>query len=359
MKKKLEQVLEEKHFDSVVLYRAPYQSDSQIILGNAELIHNGINEHHLTSDGFVFEPFDNTITPGIFIPTHFSATFTQLAKNEQKLIGSLFKTEKNRAPQKADDYSDYVAHFDKMHNAITNNQLSKVILSRTVKGPHLPSNSVPRVFEALRQKYPHAFVYAISTPNGGTWMGAGPELLLKHDGQRLSTVSLAGTLPNTPSAKWSEKELKEQGLVTEFIENVLIHHQVDSIEYKNAETISAGQVKHLCSRFQFEMQKTNGNHIGILYDLHPTPAVCGLPKENAFNLITDTEQHERRYYAGFLGPVKNGHYEFYVNIRCLSLTEDATCLYVGGGLTIDSVAEKEWQETALKAETLLSVIKNI
>jgi len=92
--------------------------------------------------------------------------------------------------------------------------------------------------------------------------------------------------------------------------------------------------------------------------LHPTPAVCGLPAMDAKRELLLTEPHERRLYSGFLGPVKNnGSAQLFVNLRCMQIIGKKAYLYAGGGLTIDSELEKEWEETKNKAETMLAVIQ--
>ncbi len=359
MKKELEEVIDEEQFDSIVLYRLPNQKEGHILLGNSEKVFNGINTHHLRSDGFVFEPFDNTTTYGLFIECLYKATFLQLSAKHKQLINQLFISPGSTDDIHEDDYNSYLQHFNKMHRELEKGKLTKVILSRTLKGPRIEQEQLVDLFETLTLKYPHAFVYAISSPDGGTWIGAGPELLLKRDSKHMSTVSLAGTIPNDEQYEWTSKEQTEQQLVSDYIENVLVYHQADNIEFDRPQTIHAGQVKHLCTNYNFNLGEINGSHIGLLYDLHPTPAICGLPKEEAYQQILETEQHDRQFYAGFLGPVLNGRYEFYVNIRCLKVTQNHSVLFIGGGLTQESEAQKEWQETELKAQTLLSVLKNI
>jgi isochorismate synthase len=359
VKKELEKVISQSSFDAIVLYRLPHSNNSHLIIGNSEKIYNGINEIHLMSKGFVFEPFDNSVSHGIFIDESYSLSFNKLDKETKELLLPAFKSKAEEPDVFIDDEASYKAHFDQMLGAIKKGRIDKVILSRIIKGPEVKNEQVFDLFEYLTDKYPHAFVYILNTPEDGLWIGAGPELLLKHQQKQLSTVSLAGTIPNTASSTWSEKEIDEQHLVTQFIEHVLIHHQTTNIEYTEAQTLKAGQVQHLCTRFNFRLEKVNGNQVGLLYDLHPTPAVCGMPKEESYNVIKDTEKHDRRFYSGFLGPVNNGDYTFYVNIRCLNATDKTTHLYVGGGLTKDSVVENEWNETELKAQTLLSALKNI
>ncbi len=98
----------------------------------------------------------------------------------------------------------------------------------------------------------------------------------------------------------------------------------------------------------------------LIAGLHPTPAVCGLPKADAFLLIQKAELHNRKYYTGFLGPWKmENESQLFVNLRCAELGTDKINIYVGGGLTEASNPEAEYQETVHKSKTLLSVIENL
>jgi isochorismate synthase len=81
---------------------------------------------------------------------------------------------------------------------------------------------------------------------------------------------------------------------------------------------------------------------------------------SALDFIRRTEAHSREYYTGFLGPVGlDDHMQLYVNLRCMKVLKDRLILYVGGGITHDSIAEDEWEETEIKADTLLSVLRNL
>ena len=94
--------------------------------------------------------------------------------------------------------------------------------------------------------------------------------------------------------------------------------------------------------------------------LHPTPAVCGLPKKRAMQIITEIEKRDRGYYAGFLGPLQaSGAFDLFVNLRTMEVFDDALRLYVGGGITPLSDPETEWQETCQKADTLLNLIRQM
>ena len=111
----------------------------------------------------------------------------------------------------------------------------------------------------------------------------------------------------------------------------------------------------------FRIPETSvGDKLGeLIKRLHPTPAVCGLSKIDAYNLIERAEIHDRRYYTGYLGPWGlDNKKQLFVNLRCAEINDKHMYLYVGGGLTGDSVPEKEWEETLQKAKTLMSVIES-
>jgi isochorismate synthase len=107
--------------------------------------------------------------------------------------------------------------------------------------------------------------------------------------------------------------------------------------------------------------------------LHPTPAVCGLPKQDTYRFILDNEHTPRLYYSGFMGPLTLNpspftlHHEpftmnpspftsLYVSLRCMQMTANSYRMYAGGGLLKDSIEELEWQETEAKLETMRQCI---
>lgn len=360
VKKEIEQLIKDNKADSIVLYRLPNDTKQQLLIGEAEVIENGLTKTHLSKEGFAFEPFSNNKMDGVFVNSLFYQTFlSPLESDVRQLISSFIHVSDPPSNVSDDDYADYSRHFDTMHQEIIADNIDKCILSRTKHDITIEENQVLFLFEQLSAKYPHAFVYVISSRKTGVWLGAGPELLLKKRGLQMSTVALAGTLPNKFESQWSAKELNEQGLVSEYVEEVLLRNNARKIDIQGPETINAGQVNHLCTQFTFECDSDREHDIDLLYDLHPTPAVCGMPKEKALSVILNTEKHNREYYSGFLGPVNAKGFEFFVNIRCLKAQKNESILFIGGGLTKDSKVEKEWAETELKAQTLLSVLKNI
>jgi isochorismate synthase len=102
---------------------------------------------------------------------------------------------------------------------------------------------------------------------------------------------------------------------------------------------------------------TDFKSFDLVKALHPTPAICGLPKEEALRFILENENYDRKYYAGFLGEWnKANQSDLFVNLRCLEVENEKVNLYVGCGITKDSNPEKEFIETENKSMTMRNIL---
>lgn len=248
---------------------------------------------------------------------------------------------------------EYLEKAVRFIEEIRNIRLSKAIFSRVKSCTS--DKSPDEVFEDLNAAYPSAFVYLIASECFGTWIGATPEALISCDNQTGNTVALAGTKKSSETSPWGEKERFEQQYVSDFIEEQLNNLNLSSIVKDGPKDRIAGPVKHLETQFQFSL---NGQKpINIADKLHPTPAVSGLPQKESMELIRSIEDHERSLYAGCIGILGN-QTNLFVNLRCAQLIGNDYLLYLGGGFTKDSIAEKEWQETENKSRTLLDILEN-
>lgn len=235
----------------------------------------------------------------------------------------------------------------------SSNEVKKFIYSRVKITPNTVQN-IGSIYLKLTQLYPNALVYFFTHPKYGAWMGATPEVLLRGNSNRWQTTSLAATQAKSEFRPWNEKEMEEQSLVSEHIRSVCKELKLLFNE-SEVYTHEAGPVVHLKSDFEIEANAALLNT--FINKLHPTPAVSGLPKEEAIRLISELEIQERGYYTGFLGWIENpNNFQLYVNLRCMQIFENQLALRLGGGITAKSNPESEWQETELKAQTLLRAI---
>ena len=201
-------------------------------------------------------------------------------------------------------------------------------------------------------------IYLCHTPASGTWLGSTPEILLSGHGKEWHTVALAGTMPmqnEVMPTDWDKKNREEQGYVADYIRRIAKRFGNKMTE-KGPYTARAGQLVHLKTDFYFLLKNTD--HIGdLLQELHPTPAVCGLPKEEAFRFILNNEGYDRSYYSGFTGWLDTeGHTDIYVNLRCMEIKPGEAILYAGGGILASSEVESEWVETGDKMNTMRSIL---
>jgi isochorismate synthase len=356
------QLLKELPF---VIYRKPNSKEVHAIFQKE-------NELHYTKDfseaGFIFAPFDSK-TPVVLMPLH---------EHLQADIGAMTKSVSGLAILPDELVREKEFHLNLIQKGaqkINKGYLDKVVVSRKLE---VDCQSPPlEIFQRLLANYDSAFCYLWYHPKVGMWLGATPEILLRTTNNRLTTMSLAGTQTSvegkTPS--WGQKELDEQRMVTEYISNAL-QNEVSQMKIGNVESVRAGDLWHLRTKITAVYQK---NLLNIIRVLHPTPAVCGLPLPPARKFIMEHENYNREYYTGFLGELnfkqeitrtsndsrnqENKAYrslttssELFVNLRCMKLADSKATLYVGGGITKDSIPENEWQETVAKSKTLLRVL---
>jgi len=256
---------------------------------------------------------------------------------------------------------EYIEAFNQMKTAINSGQATKVVLSRTKETSLVNRKNAADLFVKLQKSYPAAMVYIFNIPQRGSWLGATPEMLLSKEGQAFETVALAGTRPAEEPATWGQKEIHEQAVVSAFIEQALHTHQVNHFHREGPETCQAGNLVHLKTTFHIPEDQMGEKYLKVAQHLHPTPAVCGIPRDRARALIGQTEKHRREFYSGFLGEINPGKQEvnLYVNLRCMQVFTDKAVLYAGGGLTRGSTAGEEWAETQAKCRTLLNVAENL
>jgi isochorismate synthase len=255
----------------------------------------------------------------------------------------------NHTAQKGVAQDQYVELVENLRTEMIQNDIPKVVFSR-VEQMNTDRNLL-EVFHDLENAYPQTLVYYLQSREWGCWLGASPEILLQQVGEEAyKTMALAGTLPvDVATAKWTEKEIKEQEYVVEYITDV-IEAFGSMIDVTARKEVVAGPVKHL--RTDFILHLSAYNLPSFLQRLHPTPAVCGVPKELAEACYKKHERHERRLYTGFIGRWSKEKLHLFVNLRCMQCFGNEVNLFVGGGITQDSYPLHEWEETEKKAQTL-------
>lgn len=334
-----------KHKARFYAYRLP--GEQQLHFG-AQII------DQRTPEGFMIVPF---VEKPDCMPYFISAQFD--AEKYLKLpVSSLPVTSLHKVDEVSTTREAYMESAARCIDALRGGGLRKVVLSRVIVDETAPSLTWTGVFEQLLDRCPDAFVFVFNSEATGAWMGASPERYLSYDGNRLRTMALAGTRLAGAPGDWGEKEKEEQAIVADYIEGKFADLKM---EYERTPTFTrvAGNVEHLCTEFTGTVTRPSQVD-GMRNTLHPTPALGGLPVKAAVKMIGEVEEHSRRYYGGYMGPVESdGQFELFVNVRSLEFDGERYCIYVGGGLTAGSDAAQEWEETCGKAVLLQGVLGKV
>lgn len=341
MQKTLNYLIENKILFAI--YSLPNSSDIYLI----------VDEQKNTQTGFVIQEFDISnkeiiIGKDIFL------------KNEEIQIERINHL-KNTISKQNDiseikifnqkEYEDYVSL---VVEKCKNGEFKKAVPARIIAHSKPSNFDIGAYFLKLVKAYKNAFVNLYFHPTCGLWIGATPELLVKEVRSNLfETYSLAGTKLISKQRDWTVKEIEEQQIVTNYIVDALECNHCDKITTGVVKNIQAGLIEHLKTEIQFSSLEDIES---IAKVLHPTPAVCGMPLKNSFDLIKEVEGNQRKNYTGFIGLNIADNQQLYVNLRCMQILEDNLLVYVGAGVTKDSVPEKEWFETENKSMTLLKML---
>ena len=330
----------------VVLYYKPNSDEIISFFQKNDTLFDAID---FNEKGFLFASFDGTKT--FLIP-----------ENESEIINTFFPKKKIKIQKEELNYQSEIAknNFKNLVSkgilAIENKQFKKVVLSRKESVDFVNFDLI-NAFLNLVQLYPNTFVYCFYHPKIGTWLGATPERLLKAQNNEFETIALAGTQKDTGSDEiiWPIKEQKEQQFVTDYIVEK-VKDVASEITVSKPYSIKAGKVWHIKTEI-FGILNSNSSLKEMIHLLHPTPAVCGLPKDESKAFILKNENYDRRFYTGFLGELNmENKTDLFVNLRCMEICGSQAHLFMGCGITKDSIPEKEWEESCNKSATMKKVL---
>ncbi|TRX00281.1 chorismate-binding protein [Flavobacterium gawalongense] len=334
-----------------VLYCKP---NSDMVIGLFQQNDELYKVEDFTEKGFAFVSFDGNQT--YLIPENQSEIVGVIwDKKKVDVLEREFK-EPNGATK--NNFERLVA---KGIQAIENDEFKKVVLSRK-ETVDLVDFDLVTTFEKLVQLYPATFVYCFFHPKVGIWLGATPEQLLKANVNVFETMALAGTQKDNGSGEivWDKKEKEEQQYVTDYIVSALQGVALE-VSVTKPYSVKAGSIWHIKTDI-WGVLNSNSSLQQVINLLHPTPAVCGLPKDQSKAFILENENYGRSFYTGFLGELNSSFAtdsvssNLFVNLRCMQIVDSQAYLYMGCGITKDSIPEKEWSESINKSMTMKRVL---
>lgn len=298
--------------------------------------------------GFLIAPFDGDENLTVTIPDKGHLEMGVIPQDE--LEGGLYAF-----PEASTTCESHRAMVNEIIAEIEVGRLTKCVAARAIvcKG----EVDLEATFTELCAKLPDAFVFCFHTAVTGTWIGATPEILVLRGGTTYVSHALAGTRPAGSKEEWDQKNIDEHNVVINYIGEQMQRLGLNP-EVGPMETVEAGPVEHLRTFIRsVDNKEVAGGIRRVASALSPTPALSGLPRDRAIDIIKRREDFDRAYYGGYCGPVTpQGNGIMSVILRCMWVEKDRYCIFVGGGIMEESTPEAEWTETECKAST---IIKNL
>lgn len=243
--------------------------------------------------------------------------------------------------------------------------VNKVVLSREMKLTFSKPISSEYVVKQLHLQQKDSFIFLLETPDG-SFAGASPERLVKKMNDQVLSTSLAGSIGRSEDPAEDtdlgnmllndEKNLYEHDLVVKMIKGALEPYCNELQVPENPVLLKTPYIQHLYTPVS-GISKPGTSILHLVGQMHPTPALGGVPTDQAMKIIRDKEKMDRGFYASPIGWTDfDGNGEFIVAIRSGLLKGKQAFLYAGCGLVADSDPNDELKETGIKFLPMLQAM---
>ncbi|WP_404329643.1 isochorismate synthase MenF [Mesobacillus maritimus] len=309
-------------------------------------------------------------TTNVFCTQHDDGElFDKVYKDRQDLLGAVFQKQNFSYPSivkmeeiKAEEWKKSVTS---LVESFADSNLKKVVVARELRLQFENTVQVEKVLTHLLEEQKESFIFAFEV-NGDCFIGASPERLVKKEETRVLTTCLAGSIARGSTLE--EDRLLGQNLLED--QKNLVEHQyvVDMIKEAMEETcekvtlpdepqlMKTKYIQHLYTPV-IGQSREGTSLLDIVNRLHPTPALGGVPKDQAVTKIREIEELDRGFYAAPIGwQDAQGNGEFAVAIRSALIQGKEASLFAGCGVVADSEAESEYIETSIKFRPMLTAL---
>ena len=309
-------------------------------------------------------PFDTNQPSELFIPeswVNFSRTGKQQSARYFSAQTPMDVVDRQEIPQQ----DAFMAMVERAAELTATPEVDKVVLSRLIDITTRECVDSGALLERLIAQNPASFNFHVPLSDGGVLLGASPELLLRKEGDRFSSLPLAGSARRQPDdvldreagnkLLTSGKDRHEHELVTQAMKTVLTPRCRELSLPDSPQLVTTPTLWHLATPIEgTALAQENAMSLACL--LHPTPALSGFPHQVAKRLIAELEPFDRQLFGGIVGWCDDeGNGEWVVTIRCARLRDRTLRLFAGAGIVPASSPLGEWRETGVKLTTMLNV----
>lgn len=329
--------------------------------------------------------FDVAAKSYLRLSTHFERADTQ-PSNCVKPAGVDSFTLTDYTLKEVPKPEDYVAGVKEALARFVRGELDKVVLSRTLEIDCKQALDVKALVQRLEARNASGYTFAVrlqdssnddhaanhehgtnKTNTSSTLIGASPELLISRRGNKIIANPLAGSEPRSADPLIdqaraqqllaSPKDRREHALVIGAVIEALQPFCRELRVPTEPSLINTPTMWHLSTMIEGELSDAATSSIDLALALHPTPAVCGYPRQAARKAIAEIEAYDRGLFTGMVGWCDDsGDGEWVVTIRCAEVASHSIRLYAGAGVIAGSSPEKELAETGAKFNTMLNAL---
>ena len=260
----------------------------------------------------------------------------------------------------SDDKADWNRLMNAIADGISRGEMTKVVSSREVEFTSETPYNVASILANLVDNNPNCFIFGYEK-DGRTFVGASPEILVRHRGSEILSYALAGTAPKDGPNAWTEEQLLTN--TKNIIEHNIVRDRIVNTMRQITPHVTVGEtgIMELSHLYHLHTIITAKDSTKSLVEwaklLHPTPALGGEPREKALALLQEYESHERGMYAAPFGFMKDmGDGIVVVAIRSALIMDNVLYAYAGCGVVADSDADEEYAETNNKMRTILDAL---
>ena len=260
----------------------------------------------------------------------------------------------------SDDKADWNRLMIAISDGINSGEMTKVVSSREVEFTSETPYNVSSILANLVDNNPNCFIFGYEK-DGRTFVGASPEILVRHRGSEILSYALAGTAPKDGPNAWTKEQLLTN--TKNIVEHNIVRDRIVNTMKQITPDVTVGEtgIMELSHLYHLRTIITAKDSTKSLVEwaklLHPTPALGGEPREKALALLQEYESHERGMYAAPFGFMKDmGDGIVVVAIRSALIMDNVLYAYAGCGVVADSDADEEYAETNNKMRTILDAL---
>ncbi len=316
-------------------------------------------------------PFDIDAKSYLRLSTNFERSNVQIFKSEKvaTTIGKDYTIKEIPQPHV------YISGVKEALSRFAKGELDKVVLSRTLEINCQKKPDIKSLVKRLELSNTSGYIFAVKLQesvnnednNYRTLIGASPELLVSRRGSQVIANPLAGSESRSDDPiidkqradqlLRSEKDRREHALVVEAVADALAPLCKNLQVPQAPQLTSTPAMWHLSTLIKGTLRNPDTSSIELALAMHPTPAVCGYPKQEAKAAINEIENYDRGLFTGMVGWCDDsGDGEWVVTIRCAEISSNTIRLYAGAGVVAGSNPEKELAETGAKFNTMLHAL---